>query len=149
MKTPESEPVKELTELEKLQARRAAFAAEREAKKAAIDAAEAVERERRAFEEDEALAKAQDELGFDAVELVPSLVGATIVKKPSQVLYRNFQETGKPTANSFEKLVRPCLVYPTVAQWERIIKEQPAALTDCANAVSRLAGVGHKERTEK
>lgn len=144
-----NEPKKELTELEKLRAQRHAFTQERDAKQQAHDAAIALEVERRAFEAEQALAKFEDEHGADCVELVQCRLGATIVKKPSQILFRNFQETGKPTANSFEKFVRPCLLYPTIPEWERFIKEQPAHLTDCAHTISRLAGVEYKERVAK
>jgi len=139
----------QLSPLEEVRAKRAALAKAREEKAAAAAETLALVKEQRALAEETALAEAQDKHGEDAVELVPSANGAIIVHKPSQVLFRNFQESGKITSVLSDKVVRACLCYPTLPEYESIIKERPGALKEAIDAVCRLAGVEYGKRVEK
>lgn len=151
-----SEPVVLSPEAQKLadvKERRSKLEKERAELSARKEAAEAVAVEERMLVEDEAFAKAQDEFGEEAVARVETRLGAIVLKKPSDILYRNWTETspkkGGLTFNHCHKLVFPCLVYPTSAMFEHICKEQPATMNACADEVCLLAGVGFEGRLAK
>lgn len=105
--------------------------------------------EQRELAEDEALDAAAREHGARAVMIVRSDVGAVIVKRPHLATFRRFQETKNPKCEDLEKLVRPCLVYPSRDRFDLIIAELPFMLNRCADAVSTLAGVRRKDIEEK
>lgn len=130
-----------------LQARLAAARAERErvaaeSSPALADAAllAEVEREERALAGDKAFAAAVAEHGARRVARVSTDAGDVIVKAPHQAAYRRFVDAGKTTSDELERLVRPCIVHPTPAQYDDIARELPAVPTLAANAVLRLAG---------
>jgi len=126
-----------------LQAERAAFAKEREAKLAEPAAELALAREESLFKADQAFAAAQDEHGPDSVARVDTAAGTIIVKKPTKILHHWYNEQDdkvKFKASTLEKYVRPCRVWPAVEKYEAIIEAVPNALYECANAVATLAG---------
>jgi hypothetical protein len=143
----------EAQKLADVRERRAKLEKERAELSARKAAAEALVIEERKLAEDEAFAKAQDDFGEDAVARIATRLGAVIVKKPADILYRNWTETapkkGGYTFNHLHKLVFPCLVYPTAAMFDHICKEQPATMGTCADEVCALAGIGFEERLAK
>lgn len=66
--------------------------------------------------------------------------GIVVIKRPSQMQYKKFTDADKHTSDTFYRLVAPCLVHPTKAEWERINDAEPATLVKCANACVTLAG---------
>lgn len=136
-------------ELVALRARRAELEAARERKSELTDA-EALELERRAVADGEALLAAIDEHGRVDVEItvVETTIGNVILKRASRGRFQRFQEQGKYDFKHLSQLVTPCLVYPDDAGFTAMLERQPAILTHCANAISRLAGV-RREDTEK
>lgn len=143
----------EAQKLADVKERRAQLGKERSEQSARKEAAAALAVEERKLAEDEAFAKAQDEFGEDAVARIETRLGAIIVKKPADILYRNWTETapkkGGYTFNYLHKLVFPCLVYPTAAMFDHICKEQPATMGTCADEVCTLAGIGFEDRLAK
>jgi hypothetical protein len=132
-----------LTPAERLEAAaraRTELAKARAAKAAAAETAALADAEERALADDLAFAEAEDAHGAGKIARVETALGAVIVKRPSQPAYRKFQDSAKATTLEFEKLVRPCLVYPTDAALDRILEEQPGVLAELATAVARLAG---------
>lgn len=136
-------------ELAEVRARRAALAAEREQRAASRLVADQLEAEKRGLRDEEAIEKAEAEHDPKKIAVVHSDVGVVIVKRPNHVLFKRFQDSGEVTSEECDKLVRPCLVYPDKASWDRMLEEQPALLLRCANAVATLAGVRAKELTGK
>ncbi len=141
-----------------LEARKAAALAKKSAAEARISASEsarAAEAEVAALERDasdaEALAAAVEKHGPQGthVRVVPSLLGAIIVKRPTGAAFRKFQDSAKADSVAFEKLVRPCIVSPDAATVDRIFDEQPALLGMCADAVVQLAGARKEELAGK
>jgi len=73
--------------------------------------------------------------------MVRSEVGAVIVKRPHMATFRKFQEAKDIGTKELENLVQPCVLYPTRAEFDGMLKELPFLLNRCADAVSTLAGV--------
>jgi len=71
--------------------------------------------------------------------------GMIIVKRPHIATFRKYQDKGKTDSASLDALVRPCLLHPTKAEFDRIVNEEPAALMRAANAVCYLAGVRRED----
>lgn len=142
-------PVVAATPLELARKKREEFEAARELTLKAREDELETKRELQELEDLQAFADAQDTYGIDCVELVPSLYGAVVVKRPTKVLYDNWQETGKPTANSMMKLVGPCLVYPSRERFDTLAEAQPALIGHASDAIARLAGVAYKKRVAK
>jgi len=80
-----------------------------------------------------------------AIRRVNTSEGMIVVKKPNHVLFQKYQDKGATDTEALQKLVRPCLVYPDKASFDRICEEAPASLLKCANAVCALAGIGREE----
>ena len=105
---------------------------------------------------DEAEAKYGDALEYGSgqaegrkLAIVRTDLGAVIVKRPNHVLFKRFQDSGEATAEEFDKLVRPCLVHPDDATFDRYLEAQPAILGRVAGAVATLAGIRMKELSGK
>lgn len=75
--------------------------------------------------------------------------GMLVVGKANDLHYRRFVDRGKTNTEELMKLVRPCLLYPSKADFDRILQEVPAALVRCADAVCHLAGVRKDEAEGK
>lgn len=108
-----------------------------------------VEIEEIAAADEEAIAKYEEEIGAQKIRVVHTDVGCVIVKRPNPLLYKKFRDQGNTKTKDLEKLVHPCLVYPTVTQFEKMMEEQAATLDRTADAVVTLAGFRRKEVSEK
>lgn len=147
-------------ELAELRAKRAALLAAKAARDVEEGARAKLEQERRALRDEQALDEAEQKFG-PALEYgtgaadgrkiarVPTDLGAVIVKRPNHVLFKRFQDSGEANSAEFDKLVRPCLVHPDPATFDRFLEEQPAILVRVAGAVATLAGVRMKELAGK
>lgn len=136
-------------ELADLRAKREALAAERQKRHEDEAAAAELEAAKRALADEEAIDAAEREHGARKVAVVQTECGAVIVKRPHVNTFRKFQDKGSTDSAAQEALVRPCLVYPTVFEFERICSEQPATLQQVASAVIRLAGFRVEDVTAK
>ncbi len=124
------------------------------------ETASRLERAKRDLRDAEAIAAVEEKYG-DALEygsgpaegrkaaIVRTDLGAVIVKRPHHVLFKKFQDSGEANAEEFDKLVRPCLVHPDGATFDRYLEEQPAILGRVAGAVAVLAGIRMKEMSGK
>lgn len=136
--------IEDNTQVDRLTALRAAKKIREEAEELRAQAREIalLEQEEAAAEQ---LEHAEAEHGEGRVSLVMSDpdVGFVIVKAPALPTFRKFTDAGEKAQNSasFESLVRPCVVYPSLKEFDEINKLKPAVLVDCANAVCKLAGV--------
>jgi hypothetical protein len=83
------------------------------------------------------------------IALVHTSLGVVIVKRPHVATFRKFQDRGKTESKYLLEYVRPCLVYPTLPEYERICDEEPATLARCASALHTLAGVRLEEISGK
>jgi hypothetical protein len=136
------------TQLAELRAKRAALADAREAR-AILTPDQEIEKEKRALEQDDALDKAETEHGAKRVRLVRGDSGAVILKRPHMVTFRKFQDRGTTDSEALEALIKPCILWPTKAEFDALMQEEPALLQRCANAVCALAGVRVDEVTKK
>lgn len=136
-------------ELADLRAQREALAAER-AKRLELEEAEAqLDAAKRELADEQAIDAAEREHGARRVAMVHTDCGVVIVKRPHVNTFRKFQDRGSTDSAAQEALVRPCLVHPTVFEFERICGEQPATLQQVASAVIRLAGFRADDVTAK
>jgi hypothetical protein len=128
-------------QLAAIRAKRAALAEARE-QRAQPSAADQLAAEQRALADDEALERLELEHGpaGKAIEIVRTEVGGVIVRRPHMAVFRRFQDDNKDTA-ALEKLVRPCVLHPSKADFDRMCEELPFTLQRCADAVCRLAGI--------
>lgn len=117
-----------------------------EARQVAREAARAADAElltlEREVKEAEAIEKAELELGArgEHYDIVPTIYGIVIVKRPHPVIFRRFQDEGKATVESLTKLVDHARYYPDQSALDSLLDKQPAKLTECADAVCTLAG---------
>lgn len=137
--------------LAEVRARRAELDRQRAERDAARALEEQLEVETRALADAEAIAKAEDEHGpvGKRIALVRTDLGVIILKRPNPVLFRRFQDQGKFTHEAIDKLVRPSVVHPDGATFDRIMDELPATMIACANAVTVLAGARTEEASGK
>ncbi len=137
--------------LEAAQAKSARFSAEATAeaeRTALLDQVEAAERDAR---DKEAVLKAQRDHGpiGKRIAVIESKSGTVILKRANHVLFRKFQDSESTDVALLERLIRPCIVYPDVSSFDRLIEDEPALITVCANAVCGLAGMRAKEVSGK
>lgn len=144
--TPENDP--RVEELKALRARRLALEAEAEERNAKLD--DELGRERRAVSDAEALNKAIDEHGAldRVIGKVETDFGLVIVKRASATRFRKFQDDGEVKTQNIERFVRPCVVHPTLSEFDAWCEDQPFILVRCSNTIARLNGV-RKEELEK
>lgn len=131
------------SELERVRAARAAIARAREQREAIEAPHRKLAEEELALKNEQAIELAEQEHGLAGkkIAIVGTDLGVVIVKRPHAALFKRFQDRGKTSSKELDELVRPCLVYPTVTEYERICDELPATLLHIADAVSGLAGV--------
>jgi hypothetical protein len=147
---PVQERIKEVRrQRDELRERRAAANEQREA-------ANQLEDEERQLRDEQAIAAAEEQHGEVGrkIAVVQTDLGVVIVKRSHPNLFRRFQEKGTSSdgelkLTEIDKLVRPALVYPSGAEFDRICDDLPATPLRCANAISILAGVRAKENVGK
>jgi len=93
------------------------------------------------------VAKAIEEHG--AIELVETVLGVVVVKRPHAATFRRFADKGSTKSADVEELIRKCVVYPDAAGLDVLLAEQPGALTRIADAVVILGGAAAAERSGK
>jgi hypothetical protein len=114
---------------------------------AALEAAAV--REENALRDAPGIEKAEIEHGAGKIATVVTCLGAIVVRRPHVAAYRRFQDQASSKSEDVIKLVRPCVVYPTAAELDRILDEQPGTLALLAEAVATLAGAAQQERQGK
>lgn len=136
-------------ELEQERKALADIEARREARLRAARAQKELDETRRARKEAEKLEELEGIHGEldKGLRRVDTDEGMIVVKRPNHLHYKRFVDKGKTTTEELSKLVRPCVVYPDKAEFDRILEEAPAALVRCADAVCWLAGM-RKEESE-
>ncbi len=107
--------------------------------------------EERRLKETQALADLEAQHGKvgKEIDLVPSDVGAVIVKRPTMNVYRRFQDSGTNETKDLENLVRPCILYPSRAEFDNMIERLPMLLTHVADTCVVLAGLRAKQIKSK
>jgi len=137
--------------LEAARVRQRSATAAREENRKNRELLEAVEAAERSAKDEEAIAAAEAEHGPTgrALRVIRTSFGCVILKRPSPIHYKRFRDVGKANTTAFEKLVRPCVIYPDASALDRILEEEPATLDRCANAVVELAGFRAEELSEK
>lgn len=119
------------------------------AKRAEPTVAELLAVEERELHADEAFEKAQLELGHKRVEIVRSEAGSVVIKRPMLAVYRRYQDEGEANHKTLRKLVEPCVVHPSLAEFDQMLEQLPHLLNRVADAVARLAGVTREEIAKK
>jgi hypothetical protein len=146
------------TEREELEARIRKAKADRAELEQQRDEREQLEELRRQAQREELLtrdaphvAKAEEDHGPIGVKIavLETDLGAIIVKRPNHLHYRRYQNKGASSVEDLWALVRPCLVYPSAAEVEKILEELPGKLLPLANRVVELAGHREEELTKK
>jgi hypothetical protein len=137
--------------IEELRAKRAALAEARRQREIARAPAEQLALEEQGLADDQAIEAAEIEHGpvGKQIMVINTDLGAIIVKRSHPNMFKRFQDKGSTRTEDLDKLVRHCLVYPQPAEFDRILKELPASLLRCADAVSFLAGVRMEDVTGK
>lgn len=65
---------------------------------------------------------------------------AVILKRPNMTVFRRYQD-GKNESKDVDNLVRPCVIYPSKAEFDLLVQENPFLIVRCGNVCSTLAGV--------
>jgi hypothetical protein len=137
--------------LEELRAKRLAAEKARDEQNAPVALRAAVEAERRKLADTEALAKAEREIGPVGVKIdfVETRLGIVIVKQVHSAHFKKFQDLEKLKREDVETLVDKGLAYPEPGEYEKITRELPAVLTQCAEKIGYLMGVKRTEQMGK
>jgi len=137
--------------LAEVRTKRAALADARARAQAEREVHETLEREERALGDAEALAAAEAKYGPEGqrIRAVETPMGVIIVRRAGQASFRRFMDSPKASVDEAERLVRPCIVHPSRAEFEAIMDEYPALWIRLAGAVSKLAGHRAEELNEK
>lgn len=146
---PDSTPKTVQQELAELEAKREAIALRREAFANAEAEADKLAAAQRGLADDEKIEALELEHGTRKIAVLRTELGAVVVKRPHLNTFRKFQDHGATDSEALGKLVRPCLVHPDVANFEKICAERPATLMQVANACIRLAGVRSEDLAGK
>jgi hypothetical protein len=138
-------------ELRELRARRTALQAQRTTKEDASALQAEIAKERRAIRDEEALSKAIDEHGPVGKQLatVETDLGMVILRRPSALKFRRFQDKGSFSTEDVTALVRPCVLWPSAGELDVILDDLPATLTRLASAVVALAGHRGEDSAKK
>jgi hypothetical protein len=107
-----------------------------------VEAAE-VERLEREAHDKAALAKAIKEHGpvGKLIEVVDTVAGMVIVKRPHPATFKRFLDTEKITVDEIDAMSRPCVIYPDMGRYDVMAETQPGIVGEVANACAYLAGV--------
>lgn len=108
-----------------------AQASELEVKRAEVEAEDA-----------EAVLAAEQEHGAqgDKIGVINTPLGCVIVKRPSEIRFKQFQDNDKTDSSTMDQLIYSCLVYPNPAQLGHLFSEYPAKRVAVANVAVYLAG---------
>jgi hypothetical protein len=80
-------------------------------------------------------------------ELVSSVQGAAIIRRPAAIVYRQFIDQERFTSAAIDNLVRRCLAYPSAKEYDEICDRLPGFTVQCGNAATAL-GRGKQEERE-
>lgn len=72
-----------------------------------------------------------------------------VVKKPNHLHVKRFMDKEETKTEDLDMLVRPCLLYPSKAEFDALVEENAALLVKAANAVSYLAGFRREDLAKK
>ena len=134
-----------------IEAERAEIAAQR-SQREAEEAEEALTREAEAALRDERLVEQFGvPLGTRGIhwDLVSTVEGAVVLKRPPALIYRQFQELDKLSSVSLDNLVIKCLAFPPVPEYHALVQKLPALSMRCADVCADLAGHAKKAREGK
>jgi hypothetical protein len=131
--------------LAELRQKRAAIA-ERRAKRE-DDLTLQLAEETQALADEEAIEQCELEHGplGKKIAFVKTPLGVIVLKQSNALKFKRYQDKGSAEYADLDLLVRPCVVYPTLARFDEIMRELPFTMTRCANQVSVLAGVRVEE----
>lgn len=134
-------------QLEALRAERAELARRREQREQRLEALAELEREQRALDDERALDEMVEKYGpvDKAICTVETDAGLIILRRPTSLKFRRFQDKGSFASDDVLAFVRPCVLHPASAAFESILDELPATLTRLANALVTVCG----QRTEE
>lgn len=133
-------------EIAQLREQREQLAAARAARVEADELARKLVAERLALKSEQAIEAAEREHGplgrkIQAVSPIVDTHTIVIVKRAHPAAFKRFIDRGKHTTKDLEELVRLCLVFPTLSEFEAMCDELPILINRAADAVAYLAGV--------
>lgn len=76
-------------------------------------------------------------------------LGLVIVKRATDSHFKAYQEDPKFSFEATDAFVRRCVEYPTIGQYDAIIKELPGLVVDLSIEINKLMGVLAAERVKK
>lgn len=120
---------------------RAALAAKATEAAEADELAAEVAAEERALKEETALQQLVEQYGAAKLAKVDTPMGAVILLRPTAAAFNRFQEYDGFKVEHLKQLVLPCVKYPTIPEFEEMLREQAGILIACGTAINHLAGV--------
>ena len=132
---------KQPDELDVLRAKLAAAKAPREQKQAALERESEIARLTQEIADEPAIAEMVDKHGAvgDGVAILRTPEGAIVVTRPKQAVWRRFSDTKVTDGVAVYKLVRGCVVHPSLERLEAIIDKRPGALEQLGGLIAELA----------
>lgn len=80
---------------------------------------------------------------------VNTRLGVILVKAPSDIHYKKFQEDPKFDFDALESYVAPCVFYPSQGEFAKIVKELPGVLAELVIHLNALMGERKAEQAKK
>lgn len=110
-----------------------------------------VEAEERSLANEKKLAELEQQHGpaGKAIKAVYLDAIMIVVKKPNHLHVKRFMDKEETKTEDLDLLVRPCLLYPSKAEFDALVEENAALLVKAANAVSYLAGFRKEDLSKK
>ena len=132
---------KQPDELDVLRAKLAAAKAPREQKQAALERESEIARLTQEIADEPAIAEMVDKHGAvgDGVAILRTPEGAIVVTRPKQAVWRRFSDTKVTDGVAVYKLVRGCVVHPSLERLEAISDKRPGALEQLGGLIAELA----------
>lgn len=76
-----------------------------------------------------------------AVVEIESTKDIVVVKAPEAATFKKYLDSNNTqTSQDNEKLVQPCVIYPSLANYNNLLSKNPAIIIELSGAVQRLAG---------
>lgn len=144
-------PTSIAAQIERLRAERAELERVREERAAASEQLAELEREQQALADERVISAMVEEHGplGKAIDVVQTDRGVIVVRRPTAMKFRRFQDKGSFGSDDVLEFARPCVLHPTRAEFDSILDELPATLARVANVLVTLAGQRTEELAKK
>lgn len=140
MTQPKNSPSEDTAaELQRIREQRAEVGRKRHEARSVRENKQLLERERRALDDETAIAELEAAAG--ELKVIETDIGLIAVKAPVGLEFQRFVDAKQTSYQLISQFVSPCVVYPSQARFAQVLEQKPAILNLVSAAVMALAGV--------